>query len=750
MRSRIAPSSFASIVPANPISIEKSVFSPFADGRLLVDTSALLRESSLRQFTLTRRPIFSMVFLLLALAITSIATASSNAWDADGQSAKSDVDAWADWQRAQIEKECLEQANSRLTSGNPGPSQLVGWERVDKSITQLVENYVAEDVLKLTNDLAQSKLENERNIAQLTDKLVELRSSTANVTRTSQEIAAYKNTSVQLVSLFGMNNRWLWLCALFALGSLAFIAWHSRRHEFRKAFNGSTARQLGLARFLRWGVLVLGLTTLISFLFGDRFFNSLVGKNPASATAITADRSAEYVDRTKALNTELTALRGKNENLVSEWVNRSGWNSAQTKSAWMGLQSELQADWVEARFQEELVKQVKEADTELGDALVKRTALDSEVKWLDSLKRYLTLGLGAGLSTACLIVGLMLVGNFSRRTQRLKELCPQCLGAGKMGLSDSKPGTLVCFNELEADGFTDQCAFELPQIYMLLPKLCFPALGIPQTGKTHWMAMCFRELTRGNFPKGIQFEKVNARGTDELDEIARAITRDRVGPAATQVERIRSPVVFNFADSDRWGSTNLLLNVFDYSGEMTANSDLSQPIRQRALDADGYFFFLDPTQDCDQQSESISRFRQDVRQVKKVAGGSALHVPVALCLTKIDLLMTSPSNPDENAIREFYAQLHKIDQDFAPYTMRNIHAKSELVKEIRELIWPGWQIEQELESLFGGRLLFFPMTPVGITEDFDSPMTGRALEPVGVIEPMLWLLQMNGFQVLPE
>jgi hypothetical protein len=77
----------------------------------------------------------------------------------------------------------------------------------------------------------------------------------------------------------------------------------------------------------------------------------------------------------------------------------------------MGLQSELQADWVEARFQEELVKQVKEADTELGDALVKRTALDSEVKWLDSLKRYLTLGLGAGLSTACLIVGLMLVGN---------------------------------------------------------------------------------------------------------------------------------------------------------------------------------------------------------------------------------------------------------------------------------------------------------------------------------------------------
>ena len=36
-----------------------------------------------------------------------------------------------------------------------------------------------------------------------------------------------------------------------------------------------------------------------------------------------------------------------------------------------------------------------------------------------------------------------------------------------------------------------------------------------------------------------------------------------------------------------------------------------------------------------------------------------------------------------------------------------------LVARLRDTIWPGWQIERTIHDLFGGRYLFFPVTPVG-------------------------------------
>ncbi len=67
---------------------------------------------------------------------------------------------------------------------------------------------------------------------------------------------------------------------------------------------------------------------------------------------------------------------------------------------------------------------------------------------------------------------------------------------------------------------------------------------------------------------------------------------------------------------------------------------------------------------------------------------------------------------------------------------------------MRDTIWPGWQIERTIHDLFGGRYLFFPLTPVGLDGQGESDLTQRTICPFGLIEPLLWLLEMNGYPVL--
>ena len=63
-------------------------------------------------------------------------------------------------------------------------------------------------------------------------------------------------------------------------------------------------------------------------------------------------------------------------------------------------------------------------------------------------------------------------------------------------------------------------------------------------------------------------------------------------------------------------------------------------------------------------------------------------------------------------------------------------------------IWPGWQIQRTVEDVFRGRSLFFPMTPVGLDGRGESDLNLRTIAPYGLLEPLAWLLHMNGYPVL--
>ena len=80
--------------------------------------------------------------------------------------------------------------------------------------------------------------------------------------------------------------------------------------------------------------------------------------------------------------------------------------------------------------------------------------------------------------------------------------------------------------------------------------------------------------------------------------------------------------------------------------------------------------------------------------------------------------------------------------------MELIQRRSELITRLCEMIWPGWKIVRQIRDLFGDRFMFFPMTPVGLDQPGVDDLTQRNIEPYGIIEPLLWLLHMNGYPVL--
>jgi hypothetical protein len=367
---------------------------------------------------------------------------------------------------------------------------------------------------------------------------------------------------------------------------------------------------------------------------------------------------------------------------------------------------------------------------------------------------------GMGLTALGVVIGSawVLRRGTKRRRSAVAGTCPLCLGtiragaASQNGRAEGPAKILRCNNVLDpAKGI--RCDYAIRDAYRAMPKLCFPTLGVPRAGKTHWLAMLYWQLNRGNYPRSVRFERVRpveAASGEDFDRIVEQILISRLGTTGTQGARIPHPLVFNFSDRDRWGYSSVLVNVFDYSGEVTATLGVDDYRRRRAMEADGYFFFLDPTLPAEPQAKALAEFREDLRLVKGVADNRPLRLPLALCVSKIDLLARqSYALPDGgDAVARFYDDLAKIDPTGEAMTLEVIEARSNLVARLRDTIWPGWQIQRAVEDLFRGRSLFFPMTPVGLDGRGESDLNLRTIAPFGLLEPLAWLLHMNGYPVL--
>jgi hypothetical protein len=574
-----------------------------------------------------------------------------------------------------------------------------------------------------------------------------------------QQVSQYeadlqRNEASQWASLLSVDNRWLWLGGLLAVGAVTAVLLHYRRHELRRQFHGSRARGLGLTRVLFGVVAVLAVVTIGLFVAGNWIYELLLtatgaGTPPAAAVRSDIDRLTSELEASQA---QLEKAKSDHETALKAWQRNAGDLGKDAARAFVSLRDLRVALSVEQQFAAALA-QDREA-LEAVKAAVQNT--QSQVQNY-AFKRQLIAGcLGLGLFGVAGTFGGLFARSVRRHKKEMRSTCPRCLQRGTFEGADEAVGNgkvepnLICRHQV-SDMPYEECEFTFPIAYRDLDKLCFPCLGARAAGKTHWLLTAYRDLNRGAYDSDCQFQRLRNRASEIFDRFVEETLRQRFSTAATQPD-LPHPLVFNFLDRDRMGPSNVLINILDFYGEVLKldNDDLRL---RRALQADGYFFLLDPTDTIERQQETLDEFRDRARSVRRLSVGRKLQTPVALCLTKLDMLLSQPytaGGGDELVLR-FYRELGDIGWGI---DVESMEARSRLVSKVKDVIWPGWQIERQIRELFGERYLFFPMTPVGLNgieslaADELMDLSRRVIQPVGLVDPLLWLIHMNGYPVL--
>lgn len=574
-----------------------------------------------------------------------------------------------------------------------------------------------------------------------------------------EEASNSRRVVTQIAFLLSVDNRWFWLFGLIGAVALAAACIHARRQGVRRFLNGGKAKALRASQFLLAIIAILAIGTLATFLLGDQIYETLVFASAPGGESVLEQmkREVESVEREVELAKSSRAeSRTRFTDAVDKSVRQlqlSAASASQLPQQWQNHLETMAAVHAGLAVRGDAAARHQQDVRQLEDEARRVAEREDELASYHRMRGYLRLGMGGVLASIPLIGGLILTRSLRRRQRTIRNTCPQCLGVGTFetvgggGLSGRSGLEMVrCKNVVSQHPFTE-CDFTFAANYREMEKLCFPTLGIPQSGKTHWLLMVYRELNRGNFPKAVQFSRIKSPAAEELDEKVDALLNSRVAPYATQSDTIPHPLLFNFRDSDPVGKSNLLVNIFDYSGEVIQRMTLEDHQRHRALEGDGFLFFLDPTFPSEPQAEALARFREDLYQVKGIKVGTQLRIPVALCITKIDLLVNQPyASPDGGGvIGEFYQRLGEIGWEM---DLASIASRSALIHELRETIWPGWQIERQIHDLFGGRFMYFPLSPVGLDNVGETDLSRRVLAPVGILHPMMWLLHMNGYPVL--
>ncbi len=532
--------------------------------------------------------------------------------------------------------------------------------------------------------------------------------------------------------------------ALGALAGLLYVYCHGNRHALRRRHAGRDRAPAMLAlRAAKLSVLLAVLATAAAFALGGRSNAALMaphwGAGPkAQGTAADPGQSVPSVP-------ELLEERKRAQAELAEAVARLQARTASPgepdlATLWGTLQPALLKLHVTLRVQPRVAEQLR-SDLEQLRGLREQHACSvrqaAQDRWMSAWVRGLA---GVVVLVAIAVPGAMMLRSYRQRQDRIWRTCPMCLKEGT--LKYDRAAKVARCTYVFSESPYQACDFTFGPKYLDMVKLCFPMLGTPTSGKTHWLAMTYRQLSEGEYPGEVGFFTLQSPMAEEFKRVVRDILQQRLGTSPTNPQRMPFPMIFDFADRDPWGRSNILVNVFDFAGEVVARQTMRHPQRERALQGDGFLYFLDPLEPRETQAPALDGFLSDVRMVHDAAKGKPILAPVAVCISKIDMMVTKEyAGQDGEIVHRFYKDLARIGWDLdQPSVLR----RSRLAAALCEVIWPGWNLEQKLHGI---RHMFFPLTPVGLDKPGEPDLTKRVIGPLGLLAPLLWLLEMNGYRV---
>jgi hypothetical protein len=289
-------------------------------------------------------------------------------------------------------------------------------------------------------------------------------------------------------------------------------------------------------------------------------------------------------------------------------------------------------------------------------------------------------------------------------------------------------------------------------------------VGVKQSGKTFYLLSLYDRIRSKQIAGDQAFDLCDTKSLVGFDDQVRLVYEQFESPTPTAVERLPHPLVFRFHDRDRLGVEPCLVNLFDFGGEITdRNIDIDE-VADRSARFDGFFYFLDPTKihrtpgrgsaagtpgdeggTLQEQISALTKYRTKIARVRKVELNRPIDLPIAVCISKLDLLVTR--NPMHEQARGWLRDLRATAD--RPPTLGLIRRRSRMVAQVFQVMFPNWNLEADLRKNFGTRYMFFPMSPVGIEEDElgEENLMNRTFAPFGLFEPLLWLLHMHGYCV---
>lgn len=662
------------------------------------------------------------------------------------------------------------------------PSVIEQNDRLELEAAGLLNQALADNTRALfavTKDLARdSEVELRKQRQQWLEERTALHSARAAVFESS----AADDFLGRVATVLSVENRWLWFCGSLALGTLTALFLIDRRHRLRRLLHVRKSRTIFVGLLIAGFLLLVFTPAILTLFFGDFAYQRLLALRDSERApeALLANELAELPDEAALnnLKTEIADLQRRAEQAREQ--QREEWDLPATMAPFLDervkSREALQSATVSLAVRKAIARRRQQDAQLLSSALAERDSKRAEITQARNQKRTTAGFLGLTLLGLTAVLGGIFLRSRARRWKQLAETCPQCLAVGTLELTPDgrlDEPELRCSKVIREEPRYEECEFTFPAAYRNYPKLGFPTLGVATSGKTHWMSMIFRELNNGRYPAEVSFQPVKSRGSVDMDRLVERILGTRMKLPGTVANRLPDPVVFSFQDSDRFAKSTVLTSLFDYAGQIT--TDVGHHHRRRALDGDGFFFFIDPTKPAERQAKALADFAEDLKLVKKLKPGQQLHTPVALCVTRLDLMICDHRVTDADGkrvnlnntlcrntenTRAYYQELGRLDREYRPMSLQLLEKRSELTARMRGDIWGEWNIESQIRNLFGSRFLFFPMTPVGLN---DLPLSGpataadlahivdlnrRIIQPYAILEPLLWLLQMNGYPVL--
>lgn len=303
------------------------------------------------------------------------------------------------------------------------------------------------------------------------------------------------------------------------------------------------------------------------------------------------------------------------------------------------------------------------------------------------------------------------------------------------------------------------CGFRFLRSYQRVRRLCFPAVGVRNSGKTHLLATAYDKVRKHTAPTAATAVPAPSLGDERFDlyiDLILNMKRD-AGNTLHDVNTPPDPVMVHIRDADPAGASTALVNLFDYSGELVNQKIDVDRLKKQAVKMDGFMLFLDPTQldgraggvTLDRQLAALNEFMADMREARGVGPGSVIPVPVAVVVPKFDLLVTR--NPVRGQavpfIRRLVAELTPPRPEQT--TLGIVRERSEVVEDMLELMFRGVNVRALVESYFGAQVMFFPVSSVSLFENElgVEDLSRRTIAPYGVAEPFFWLLHMHGYEV---